>query len=442
VESTSNLTDRMMAEAPEQTSSIARTTLLPLLALLVMPPHVPVLWVIVTKLDGSLVRAFSRAGLATIARDLPRPDLAALEMLAVFVALELLLLLVLPGEQFRGPATPAGNRPTYRLNGVPAFFVTLGLFWLGARLGWFPPSVVYDHFGPLLSTLCLFALGFCVILYAKGRVAPTNDDTVVTGNLVFDYFQGTELHPRVLGVSLKQLCNCRLAMMGWAVIVVSCAAAQRAQLGHLSVGMAIAVGLQLAYIFKFFVWEGGYFASLDITHDRFGFYICWGVLCWVPCLYTLSTLFLVGHPDDLSLLEAAGIVGLGVISLLVNYLADRQRQHVRRTDGKTTVWGQPPVIIRAPYRTHDGAQRENLLLASGYWGLSRHFHYVPELLLALAWTLPAGGARALPYAYFVFLFVLLVDRAGRDDRRCQAKYGEAWSRYRHVVPFKILPGVY
>jgi 7-dehydrocholesterol reductase len=106
------------------------------------------------------------------------------------------------------------------------------------------------------------------------------------------------------------------------------------------------------------------------------------------------------------------------------------------------VWGRTPRLIHAPYRTSDGGERTNLLLASGYWGLARHFHYVPELLLALAWTLPAGGTHALPYFYFVFLFILLVDRAGRDDKRCEAKYGEAWSEYRRAVPYKILPGVY
>ena len=90
----------------------------------------------------------------------------------------------------------------------------------------------------------------------------------------------------------------------------------------------------------------------------------------------------------------------------------------------------------------DATRWGNLLLLSGYWGLARHFHYVPELTLALAWSLPAGGRHVLPYFYFVFLFILLVDRAGRDDRRCAEKYGGAWDAYRRAVPYKILPGVY
>ena len=68
--------------------------------------------------------------------------------------------------------------------------------------------------------------------------------------------------------------------------------------------------------------------------------------------------------------------------------------------------------------------------------------YATEIGLALAWTLPAGVSRAVPFAYVVFLTVLLVDRAGRDDRRCRAKYGADWDRYCERVPFKIIPYLY
>ena len=419
-----------------------KTTLVPFLLLLICPPLVPAIWVIVTYFDGSIARASSPSGVRFILDNLPMPSLGAVSVIVVFAVFELALLFLLPGAQMLGPTTPAGNRPTYRLNGVAAYVITHATFALGAYLGWFPGSIVYDRFGAILATLCLFALVFCLVLYFKGRFRPTSADRTVTGNFIFDYFQGTELHPRLFGVDLKQLCNCRLSMMGWSVILVSFACAQYSRIGHVSVGMIIAVGLQCAYLLKFFIWEGGYFASLDITHDRFGWYICWGVLCWVPCLYTLSTFFLVSHPAEMTVLQSIGLAGFGLAALGINYLADRQRQHVRRTNGQTKVWGRAPKLIEARYTTSDGKSQTNLLLASGYWGIARHFHYVPELLLALAWTLPVGFTRVLPYFYFTFLFVLLVDRAGRDDRRCEQKYGAAWDEYRQAVPYKILPGVY
>jgi len=231
-------------------------------------------------------------------------------------------------------------------------------------------------------------------------------------------------------------------MMGWSVILLSFAAKQHALYGEVSTAMLVSVGLQIVYIVKFFVWESGYFNSLDIMHDRFGFYICWGVMAWLPVVYTLVGLFLVGHPIDLSPAAAAGIVVLGLASIWINYAADAQRQRVRASGGTARVWGKRPELIRAEYTTGDGQRRESLLLVSGWWGVARHFHYVPEILLSLAWALPAGFGFALPYFYVVYLTILLVDRSGRDDLRCRQKYGAYWETYCQRVPSKIIPGLY
>ena len=51
------------------------------------------------------------------------------------------------------------------------------------------------------------------------------------------------------------------------------------------------------------------------------------------------------HPHHLGTPLAAGIFVLGVLAVLVNYLADEQRQRVRATAGKTTVWGKPPKLM-------------------------------------------------------------------------------------------------
>ena len=119
-----------------------------------------------------------------------------------------------------------------------------------------------------------------------------------------------------------------------------------------------------------------------------------------------------------------------------------QRQRVRATNGKTTVWGKAPLLIKARYTTGDGKQHENLLLANGWWGIARHFHYVPELTLAACWIAPVGFAHALPWFYLFFLTILLVDRAGRDDLRCEKKYGRDWQTYKETVRWRMLPFVY
>ena len=208
--------------------------------------------------------------------------------------------------------------------------------------------------------------------------------------------------------------NCRFGMMGWPLLLLSFAAKQEEVYG-LSDSMVVAVALQLLYITKFFLWETGYLSSLDIMHDRAGYYICWGCLVWIPGIYTSPTFYLVNHPNHLGLFWSAAIFILGAICILINYLADRQRQMVRATKGTCNVWGKKPRVTVASYITEKGEKKQNLLLASGWWGISRHFHYIPELRGGIFLSVPALFANFLPYFYLVFLAILLAERAFRDE---------------------------
>ncbi len=417
------------------------THLVPLLLLLLSPPFAVMLWVIVTYYDGSVLAVLD-SPLAELLARLPRPSASAAGILLAWLAVQFALLRLLPGKAHLGPVTPRGNRPEYRLNGVAAFVVTHALWFAATGSGLLSATIVYDHFGEILVTSSLLALVLCTWLYVKGLRFPSSSDAGATGNFLWDFYWGTELHPRLLGVELKQLINCRFAMMGWSIILLSYAAAQIEQHGQLSSSMLVCVGLQVVYIFKFFVWEGGYFNSLDIMHDRFGFYICWGVCAWLPSVYTIAGLYLVDHPHALGWFGSIALFAFGLAAIRINYAADEQRQRVRATGGDTLIWGRKPQLIRATYVPADGQPRENLLLASGWWGVARHFHYVPELSLALAWTIPVGFDRLLPWFYLIFLTILLTHRAIRDDERCARKYGEFWDEYRERVRWRMIPGLF
>jgi 7-dehydrocholesterol reductase len=296
---------------------------------------------------------------------------------------------------------------------------------------------------PVVTHCALLSWFFCWLLYFKGRWSPSSSDSGSSGNVITDYFWGMELYPRLLGgrLDVKTFTNCRFGMMSWSVLVLTFALVQRELHGAVTDSMCVAVSLMFLYCAKFFLWETGYWSSMDIMHDRAGYMICWGCLTWVPAVYTSPALYLVSHTHSLGPLRTAGLLLCGALAVWVNYESDRQRQAVRAADGKALVWGRPAVVIRACYRTAKGEPCTSLLLCSGWWGVARHFHYVPELLAALLWTLPCGWT-ALPYFYTLFLTALLVDRAARDDKRCRSKYGEAWVEYCARVPYKMLPYVY
>ena len=412
------------------------------LALMVSTPFLSILfWMACAFHEGSVLRML-QAGPADWVAHLPAPSLTAVGVVVGWTAFQLVLLELLPGVDFEGPVTPAGVQPHYRLNGLAAWVISHGVVVGGWWSGLLDVAALYRHYGEVLVTLTIAAFAFCGFLYWKGRNYPTSPDAVYTGNFIFDFFQGIELHPRLFGVNLKQLINCRVSMMGWSVTFVAFALTQYEMLGVVSTSMLAATAVLVSYLLKFFWWESGYFQSMDIMHDRFGYYICWGVLVWVPAVYCLVALWLVEHPIQWHSATALTMVLVGVASIWINYQADAQRQRVRATNGRTTVWGKPPTLIRARYKPADGVERESLLLVSGWWGVARHFHYVPELMLAAAWTVPAGFTHFLPWFYWMFLFILLMDRARRDEQRCAAKYGAYWEQYVAKVPWRVIPRVY
>jgi len=313
----------------------------------------------------------------------------------------------------------------------------LGVLWY---FDIFIPGDIYHLMGHLLSSMNIFALLFCLFLTIKGYFAPSSTDAGSTGSWVVDYYWGTELYPRVFGWDVKLFTNCRFGMMFWALGIISYAHAQYQHIGYISNSILVSIALQLVYITKFFWWETGYLCSMDIQHDRAGYYICWGCLVWLPCIYTSQTYYMVTHPLDLHPSLIFFFLALGIFSIWANYDADRQRQFFRANDGACQIWGSNAKCIRAKYITQGGKERNSTLLASGWWGLARHFHYIPEILASLAWSVPAFP-HLMPYFYTVYLTILLVDRAWRDDDRCREKYGRYWNDYCAIVPYKIIPGI-
>lgn len=65
-----------------------------------------------------------------------------------------------------------------------------------------------------------------------------------------------------------------------------------------------------------------------------------------------------------------------------------------------------------------------------------------ELAVAFSWSLPGVHHGLAPFAYVIFLSVLLVHRTYRDEEKCKAKYGKGWEDYCAVVPYKMIPYVF
>jgi 7-dehydrocholesterol reductase len=370
-------------------------------------------------------------------------DAETWKMIGVYMAFEAVLQRFFPAKEFHATITPNGNVPVYKANGMQSYLLTMVLLMAGAYYEVITPSKVYDKFGNILASMNVFAWVLCFVLLVKGHVAPSTTDSGSTGSWVFDFYWGMDLYPNILGWDVKMFTNCRAGMMFWAVGII-CFAYKNQELngGTLQLGMLVNVAVQIIYLSKFYYWEMGYMCSMDIQHDRAGYYLCWGCLVWVPAVYTSHSFYLVEHCPEWTPGSAFLLFLAGALMVFVNYDSDNQRYVFRQSNGDCKIWGKKPNRIEAEYTTSDGSVKKSLLLLDGYWKISRHFHYVPEVLASLCWSLPAWGEGLVgPYFYVIYLSILLTDRAFRDDNRCSKKYGPYWKEYCDQVPYKIVPGV-
>lgn len=253
-----------MKQSPQTSygDTFFRTTLVPLFLMIVSPVAVQFVWVVCYHHNGDAISALSTPP-SVLASQFPTPSFTAAFLALFFLLVQCFLLVAIPGPTFAAIPTPMGNRPTYFINGVPAFVVTHAALAWAANAGLIRYGMLYDHFGPMLAFLGRSAIFVTVLLYIRGITYPTNSDSGRTGHgFIWDMWHGTELHPEIWGLSLKQLINCRFAMMGWSVAITAFACKQVELTGYLTNSMFVSTFLQSVYIFKFFLWEGGYFNSV------------------------------------------------------------------------------------------------------------------------------------------------------------------------------------
>lgn len=349
------------------------------------------------------------------------------------------LSLIVPGKEYLGPTTSFGYTPRYKANGLQFFIVSLSAFcYLLYKDPFIAINITYN-FTHILASCNVLAFILCIYLLLKGKLAPSSSEVIPSKPFIYEFYRGMELHPRLFGVDIKQLTNCRFGLLAWELLVVNFFVASTIMNGF-SWAHLVSVILQTIYLCKFYWWETGYFSTLDITLDRAGYYICWGCLVWVPSFYTFSSYYLVAHPSLVNNNAAWLIFVLGFIAIMMNYRIDWEKQHFQRYKGNCQIWGRKAMYIEARINTATGT-RKSKLVTSGFWGCARHLNYVFEIIAAIAWCLPGHGYGIWPFLYAYFLTVLLVHRVFRDEEKCADKYGASWTKYCQVVPYRLIPYV-
>ncbi|KAK7907559.1 hypothetical protein WMY93_016171 [Mugilogobius chulae] len=362
-------------------------------------------------------------------------DLQAFGIVVLWMLFQGLLYILPIGKLSEGMPLRSGERLKYRTNGFFAIVVStiavVAAIYQGVDL-----TYIHSHFLQLASAALLISFLLSVYLYARSRSTPTDQLALGgnSGNVLYDFFKGRELNPRIKNFDLKFFCEMRPGLIGWCVINLGMALAEMKEQGleTPSPAMILVNVFQLLYVADGLWNEEAILTTMDLMHDGFGFMLAFGDLVWVPFTYTLQAYYLVSHPNPLS----HTIVGLIVTVKLVGFYI------FRKSNSEKNAFRRNPADPKLSHLKHIPTATGKSLLVSGWWGVVRHPNYLGDLIMALAWSLPCGFTHLLPWYYMIYFIILLVHRDSRDMSECRRKYGSAWDEYCRTVPYRIIPRVY
>ena len=350
--------------------------------------------------------------------------------LAVY-AVVTLLHVVLPARRVAGYVIdPKTGEPfRYRLNGLVVYVLTLGSWALACQSGWLPWDYFWQTRWEGLAGACTLGIVFTLALVLP---APA------TGKgLAADLFLGRIENPQWLGgrVDAKMW----LYLVGATMLGINLASfAMHQRLAHTddpSSGVVLYFALFSFFLCEYLFFERVHLYTYDFFAERVGFKLGWGCLVFYPYFYGIG-LWAVAELPSRSL--GAGWLALAAITFFLGWSFARganMQKYAFKRDPSAKFLG-----VLAPGVVTDG---EKKLLASGFWGLSRHVNYLGEILMATGLTLALGYPGVWQtWLYPLYYVALLVPRQIDDDRRCAAKYGALWAEYVKRVPYRIVPFVY
>jgi protein-S-isoprenylcysteine O-methyltransferase Ste14 len=398
-----------------------------LVMLLALPPLVYYLWMCLAFNRGQPLMPS-----AALLHHVSLPTPKSLAIIVGWLIFQGLLQIFAPGKWHEGTNLADGSRLNYKMNGWFSWWLTWAVLAGGVALQLFSPAILADQYGPLLTTANIVAYLLCLYLYWHGKRFGTRYERR-SGNVIYDFWLGTALNPRIAGFDLKLFCEARPGLIGWVAIDLSLAAKQHELYGSVTVPMILVCAFHFCYVADYYYHEDAILTTWDIKHENFGWMLCWGDLVWVPFTYSIQAYYLVDHAHDLPGWQAIGIVLLNFTGYAI-FRGANQQKHKFRSVPAAPIWGRQARYIETA--------RGPLLLVSGWWGLARHMNYFGDLLMGLAWCLPCGFGSPLPYFYIFYFTILLVHRERRDCAMCAVRYGKDWQAYCERVPYRIIPGIY
>jgi protein-S-isoprenylcysteine O-methyltransferase Ste14 len=345
-------------------------------------------------------------------------------------------------------------------------------------------TFISDNYVQLLTTNILIAYAISTYVYVasfsvKHPKDPGQRELAQgghTGNVLYDWFIGRELNPRVTlpifgEVDIKAWCELRPGLLGWIILDLAFIMQQYRNFGKVTDSIVLVTIAQAVYVLDSYYMEPAILTTIDLIQDGFGVMLAFGDLVWVPFTYSIQARYLANYPVELGWWGIAGVLAVQGVGYYIFRSVNNEKNRFRTNPN------DPRVSHLKYIETAAGSK----LLITGWWGRARHINYLGDWFMSWAYVLPTAmagyviknaaahpitaaqsdavffrnsyGKYAVPgeakgwgmlFTYFFMLYfaVLLIHRERRDEEKCRKKYGKDWERYCKIVPYRIVPYVY
>ena len=362
--------------------------------------------------------------------------------------LEFVLAWIVPGYMQPGLPVPSLGYKTlmYKCNAVGCLYLTLAITFVLHVTGVFRLTSIMDHFGEYMTVSMIAGFGVSIATYVHAVV--TNSTHRMSGNLIYDFFMGAELNPRIGPIDLKMWAEVRIPWVLLFMISLSGACKQYEQYGYVTPNMAFMVLATGLYINACAKGEECIPQTWDMFYEKWGWMVIFWNFAGVPFTYCYSIVYMAMHPPEYYRFSTPTYVFMYALLIFAHFVFDssmaqksRFRMQLQGTLKVRNTFPQWPwSTLRDPVylQTSHG----NALLIDGWWQFLRKPNYTADWTQAFLWGAIAGTNSIIPYYYSVFFLAVLTHRCGRDFDRCARKYGADWDKYCSIVPYRFIPYVF
>jgi len=156
-----------------------------------------------------------------------------------FFVVQIILAAVAPGYTTYG-LPRNGKRLIYHCNGYACYYLCLWGLFISHYFNLIPLEYFSEHIGEFLLSSIIIGDVTSVFWYLYGLYNKSSENTS-TGNVIYDFFMGTVLYPRIGEVDIKMVAEARWSWLTLFILTLSCAAKQYKELGYVTKEMGVLV---------------------------------------------------------------------------------------------------------------------------------------------------------------------------------------------------------